>query len=142
MVILTELLPYQTALLALSILVLAVLVQAVLTAPLAFVSEEQAPGAPLQGNHELRSFRVIRTHANSVENLPPFGFALFAAIAGGASAELVNWTACLHLVFRLLFWGIYYAGVGKVAGGPRTLCFVGGLVTNGVLASSAVIAFI
>ena len=137
-----ELIPYQSALLALSCLALIVLVQALLTAPLAFLSNEQSPGSPLVGDHKLRSFRVLRTHANSVENLPPFGFALLAAIVAGASVALVNWVAIAHVTFRVLFWVVYYTGVGKVAGGPRTLCFVGGLATNVILAIAAILALL
>ena len=131
---------YGMALMALALLCVAVLVQSLLTAPLAFVSGEQQPGSPLRGDHNLRSFRVIRTHANSVESLPAFGFSVLVAIAAGVGETLVNWAALAHLVFRLGFWVVYYLGVGKVAGGPRTLCFVGGLAANFVLAGACVVA--
>jgi len=142
MTLIAELAPYQPALVALALLSLAVLIQALLTAPLAFVSAEQVPGSPLQGDHTLRSFRVVRTHANSVESLPPFGFALLLAVVAGANVSLVNWLAGIHVVFRLLFWVVYYTGIGQVAGGPRTLSFVGGLVSNVVLAGVAVTALL
>lgn len=135
-----QLAAYYPALLALAALSLAVLIQALLTAPLAFSSNEQVPGAPLAGDHSLRSFRVLRTHANSVESLPPFGFALLAAVALSVAPSLVNWLAILHLVFRLGFWVVYYIGVGKVAGGPRTLCFIGGMLSNLVLAGACLYA--
>ncbi len=134
--------PYHPALLALAVLCFIVLVQGFLTAPLAFVSEAQQPGMPLQGDHNQLSFRAIRTYANSTESLPMFGFALITAIILGASASLVNWLAGIHLVFRIAFWLVYYSGVGKVAGGPRTLCYVGGLVSNLVLAGAAVWAYL
>jgi len=133
---------YQPALLALAVLTLVVLIQAVLTAPLAFIREEQLPGKPLQGDHNLLSFRVLRTHANSVESLGPFGFALLLAIAAGSSSTLVNWCAGLHVLFRLIFWAVYYAGAGKVAGGPRTLSYIGATLANFVLAGSAVVALL
>lgn len=130
---LPQLAAYQPALLALSILCLAVLCQTLLTAILAFANGEQTPGMPLQGDHTLLSFRVIRTHANSVESLPPFGFALLLAIFAGANEALVNWAAIIHLVARLGFWAVYYRGKGKIAGGPRTICFVAGMLSNVVL---------
>ena len=129
---------YQPALFAFSILCLAVLVQALLTAPLAFLRNEQAPGAPLNGDHGLLSFRVLRTHANSVESLPVFGFPLLLAVLVGVSVPIVNWLAGIHVASRLAFWAIYYSGVGKVAGGPRTIAFVGGALSNLVLVGAVV----
>jgi len=131
---------YHPALLALAVLSLAVLIQALLTAPLAFITNEQVPGRPLVGDHGRRSFRVLRTHANSVESMPPFGFALLVAIALSVSPSLVNWLAIIHVGFRLGFWVVYYIGVGKVAGGPRTLCFIGGMLSNVVLAGACLYA--
>lgn len=132
--------PYEPALLALAVLSLIVLLQALLTAPLAFLRGEQSPGAPVSGDYTWRSFRVLRTHANSVESLGPFGFALLAAMIAGSHPLLVNGLAAAHVVFRALFWVIYYGGFGKTAGGPRTLCFIGGLATNIVLAGAAITA--
>jgi len=124
---------YQPALLALAILCLAVLIQSLLTAPLAFLRQQQAPGMPLQGDHSLLSFRVLRTHLNSVESLAPFGFTLLLALWFHTLAGWVNGLAIAHVLFRLLFWAVYYSGIGKVAGGIRTLCFVGGLTSNLIL---------
>jgi len=132
--ILPQLTAYQPALLALAVLLLSVLVQSMLTAPLAFIKGEQAPGSPLQGGHDLFSFRVLRAYLNSVENLPGFGLALGLAIALGLDASTVNWLAGAHVAFRLLFWFVYYSGIGKVAGGPRTLSYVGALTANMILA--------
>ena len=56
-----ELAPYEPALWVLTGLALVVLIQALLTAPLAFANGQQTPGQSLQGDHELLSFRVIRT---------------------------------------------------------------------------------
>ena len=122
--------PYEPAMLAFAVLCMAVLIQAFLNAPLAFLQEEQAPGMPLEGNHDLFSFRVLRTYSNSVENLPAFGFSLVLAIAVGVAATAVNWLAGIHVVSRLVFWAVYYSGVGKVAGGPRTMAYVGGALSN------------
>ena len=130
---------YEPALIALLLLCFAVMVQNFLTAPLAFIKNEQTPGKPLNGGHELLSFRVIRTYANSVENLPAFGLTLLAAVLTGADATFVNWLAGAHLIFRMLFWAVYYTGIGKAAGGPRTICFVGGLLSNMALAAAALV---
>jgi len=121
---------YFPALLSFALLCLMVLAQSFLTAPLAFLKREQAPGMPLQGNHQMLSFRVLRTHMNSVESLGPFGFAVLLAVLFGLNPNWVNGLAMTHVAFRLLFWLVYYSGVGKVAGGVRTLCFVGGLLAN------------
>ena len=131
--------PYAPSLLALTVLCLAVLIQNFLTGPLAFLKEEQAPGMPLRGDHQRLSFRVLRTYSNSVESLPAFGFAVLLAILAGGSPMTINGLAVLHVAFRLAFWAVYYAGIGKVAGGPRTLCYVGGSLSNLALAVIALL---
>lgn len=128
--------PYYPAVIALLTLCLVVLIQNFLTA-LAFKEGEQSPGMPLSGDHALLSFRIVRTYQNSIESLPAFGLALIGAILAMAPVALVNGLAVIHVIFRLMFWLVYYTGVGKVAGGPRTLCYVGGLLTNIALAVSA-----
>jgi uncharacterized MAPEG superfamily protein len=133
---------YQSAFLVLGLLALLALVQSFLCAPLSFVHEEQVPGMPLRHDHSKLSFRALRTYSNTVENLPAFTCALLVAIAAGVSPELVNWLAGIYLAFRLAFWAVYYAGIGREAGGPRTLCYVGGLLANIVLACAAVWALI
>ena len=133
---------YGPSILALAVLCFAVVIQAFSTAPLAFVTEEQAPGMPLRGGHELLSFRVLRTHANSVEDLPVFGLSLLAAILAGSGATLVNVLAAVHVASRLAFWVVYYSGIGKVAGGPRTICFIGGALSNLALISVALYALV
>lgn len=138
----TELIAYVPAFLSLSALCLMVLIQSFLTAPLAFINQEQIPGMPLNGNHELLSFRALRTYSNSVETLPTFGLTVLIAILIGVSSPLVNWLAMTHLAFRLVFWVVYYSGVGKVAGGVRSLSFVGGLLSNGVLTLACVMQLI
>ena len=122
--------PYEPAMLAFALLCMAVMIQAFLTAPLGFLKEEQAPGMPLQGDHGMLSFRVLRTYSNSVENLPAFGFSLLLAIVAGVGATAVNWLAGIHVASRLAFWAVYYSGVGAVAGGPRTMTYVGGALSN------------
>lgn len=135
---LPQLTAYQPALTALAVLCLAVLIQNFLTAPLAYIKNEQTPGLPLRGDHTLLSVRAVRTYENSAESLPAFGLVLLLAILIGVNTTLVNWLAIIHVGFRLAFWAVYYSGIGKVAGGPRTFCFVGGLVANIVLAIAAI----
>lgn len=133
---------YQLSFTVMAALSLTTLVQNFLTAPFAFAKEEQVPGMPLNFDHSKLSFRVSRTYSNSVESLPAFGWALLVAVIAGASPTLVNWLAGLYFMFRLAFWAIYYSGVGKIAGGPRTMAFVGGLVINIVLAITALWAVV
>jgi uncharacterized MAPEG superfamily protein len=130
--------PYQPSFLVLGLLALSVLIQSFVSAPLAFLKEEQVPGMPLRYDHSKLSFRALRAYGNAVENLPAFGWALLVAIAAGASAGLVNALAFIYLGVRMLFVVVYYSGIGKPAGGPRTLCYVGGLLTNIVLAGIAI----
>jgi len=118
------------------------LIQNFLTAPLAFIQEEQQPGMPLRFDHGKLSFRVLRTYCNTVESMPAFGFALLLAIVAGVSASWVNGLALLYLASRLAFWAVYYSGIGKVAGGPRTLAFVVGLAANAVLVIMALWALL
>lgn len=125
---------YHATLTAIAVLLLAVLIQSVLQAPLAFAKGEQAPGAPLKGDHSIFSFRVVRTFLNSIENLPIFLGTAALAIIAGVPPLWVNWLVCLHVGFRLVFWAVYYSGVGKVAGGPRTITFVGAWLVNLILA--------
>ena len=129
---------YQPSFVVLAILSLTALIQNFLCAPLAYVSNEQVPGMPLEFDHSKLSFRAIRTFSNSAESFPAFGWALLAAIVAGASPTLVNWLAGIFLGFRMLFWAVYYSGFGIVTGGPRTMAFVGGLLANIVLAGTAI----
>ena len=133
---------YHTSFLILATLSLIALVQSFLCAPLAFLREEQTPGLPLRHDHSMLSFRAMRTYSNTVENLPAFACALLAAVVGGAPPGLVNLVAAAYLGFRLLFWAVYYSGVGKVAGGLRTQAYVGGLMANIVLACAAIYALV
>jgi len=131
---------YKVSFAVLAALSLTNLVQNFLTAPFAFIKEEQVPGMPLKHDHSVLSFRVLRAYSNSTETLPAFGWALLVAIVAGVSIPLVNWLAVIYFVFRMLFWVIYYSGVGKVAGGLRTMVFVGGLLANMALAVLALMA--
>ncbi len=133
---------YQPALLALAILALTVLIQSFLAGPLAFLSGKQGPGMPLNGDHGDFSFRVLRTYLNSTENLPAFAATVIVAVLIGVNADWVNWLAGLHLGFRMIFWAVYYSGIGKVAGGPRTLSYVGGWSINAILAAMTIHALV
>ncbi|WP_298963261.1 MAPEG family protein [uncultured Roseibium sp.] len=131
---------YRPGLTIVAALSLIVLIQNFLTAPLAFAKEEQIPGMPLQYDHTKLSFRAVRTYQNSAESFPAFLAAVLIAIIAGVSPLLVNVAAGIYLAARLLFWGVYYAGVGRVAGGPRTIAFVVCLLANIVIAVAALIA--
>ncbi|MET1413093.1 MAPEG family protein [Roseibium sp. HPY-6] len=128
---------YKPAFLVLGLLSLVVLVQSFLTAPLAFAKEEQTPGMPLKFDHSRLSFRAVRTYQNSAESFPAFVAACLVAIVAGASPFAINAAAGVYLLARLLFWGFYYSGFGRVAGGPRTMAFVVCLLANIVIAVAA-----
>ncbi len=132
---LPQLAAYNPALVALTILCLAVLIQSFLAGILGLAGGEETPGLPLKGNHEKFSFRTIRTYGNSTENLPAFATTLILAIIAGVGAALVNWLAILHVAFRIVYWAVYYRGVGKVGGGVRTIVYVLGLIANILLAA-------
>ncbi|WP_300038673.1 MAPEG family protein [uncultured Roseobacter sp.] len=129
---------YHTSFLVLAGLALMTLIQNFATAPLSFVHEEQVPGKPVRFDHSKLSFRALRTYANSAETLPAFGWALLTAIVAGPSPALVNGLAIGYFIARLAFWVIYYSGIGKPAGGPRTMAFVAGLLCNIALAVVAI----
>ena len=140
--IIPEFQAYLPSLIALAVLCLIATIQSFLSAPFAFVREEQVPGMPLRHDHSKLSFRVLRTYSNSVENLPAFGFAVLLPLLAGVPPVLCNWLVGVHLVARLAFWGIYYAGVGKTAGGPRTMAYVLGLLTNIALVVAVIWALV
>lgn len=133
---------YQPAFLVVAVLAMVVLIQNFLTAPLAYAREEQVPGLPLRHDHSKLSFRAVRTYQNSAESFPAFIAATLVAVAGGAPPWVINGAAAIYLIARLAFWAIYYAGVGRVAGGPRTLAFVLCLLANIVIAGAAILAMV
>lgn len=140
--ILPQLAAYHTALLALAILCLAVLVQSVIAGAIGLGKSDEEPGLPLKGNHKNFSFRTLRTYGNSVENLPAFAIVLFLAIIAGVTPSWVNWLAGINVALRLLYWAIYYSGVGKVANGPRTIVYASGWFANLILAGATLQALL
>ena len=132
-----QLAAYQTAFSALAILVVAIIIQAFLTGALALGPGHQMAGMPLQGTNTDFSFRVMRTYGNSVENLPMFATALLLTILAGVSPPIINWLAMLHVFSRLLYWAVYYSGIGNPGFGPRTIVYVIGLGVNLLLAGLA-----
>jgi uncharacterized MAPEG superfamily protein len=133
---------YQVSFLVIAIMSLLALLQSFANAPLAFATGKQTPGMPLQKDHNDLSFRALRNYSNTVENLPAFGFSVVMAIAAGASPWAINLLAVVFLAFRLLFAAVYYSGVGKVTGGPRTITYVGGAFANIAIAGMAIVALI
>lgn len=137
-----QLAAYHLALSALAILILAILIQSFLAGVLGLAGGEETAGMPLKGDHTKMSFRSLRTYANSTENLPAFTGTLLLAIIAGVGATLVNWLAVAHVAFRLIYWAIYYKGVGKVGGGVRTITYVLALLANIVLALATTYVFL
>jgi uncharacterized MAPEG superfamily protein len=133
---------YKPALIAMGVLVLAVTVQSFLAGILALAPGHEVAGMPLKGTHDDRSFRIMRAYANSTENLPMMLGAFVLAILAGVSFTLVNWLVIIHLACRLIHWFVYYSKIGKRDGGPRTISYVGGLLTNIILGVMAVWALV
>ena len=125
---------YYATFLAFTVLCIAVLVQSFIAGAIGLGKSDEVPGMPLKGNHADFSFRTLRTYANSCENLPVFGFTVILAIIVGVAPVWVNWLAGIHVALRLLYWAVYYSGVGKVEGGPRTIIYAAGFFANVALA--------
>lgn len=125
---------YVPALYALTLLCLAVLIQGFLAGVLGFAGGEETAGLPLRGDHSKLSFRAIRTYQNSTENFSVLIATTLLAIIAGVGVTFVNVVVWLHVATRLVYWGVYYAGIGKVGGGVRTITYVAALFMNIVLA--------
>ena len=137
-----NLIPYYPSLMALLILCLAILVQSFIAGAIGLGKSAEVPGIPLKGNHADFSFRTLRTFHNSIENLPVFIATLGIAIIAGAPVAWVNGLASLYVVLRLIYWAVYYSGIGKVEAGPRTIVFVLGFFTNVAIAIVGLIAML
>lgn len=133
---------YYTALIALIILTLIVLVQVFIGAGLAFAKGGKTPGAAKTGDHSDIGFRALRCYENGAENLPAFAATILVAILAGASAGLINLLAVIHVGLRILFSAIYYAGIGKPAGGPRSMAYIAGWAVNLIMAGAVLFALI
>ena len=125
---------YKIALISLTVLLIVVLIQNFLSAYFKIVKAEQPPGLAATGTNEDFTFRVYRSHMNSIENLSAFVACVFIAMVAGANPTWVNLLATIHVIARIGFWMIYLSGIGKVAGGPRTMVFVIGWAVNLALA--------
>ncbi len=137
-----QLIPYYPSLVALALLCLMVLVQSFLAGLLGLSTGEEIPGLPLKGDHTKLSFRVVRTYHNSIENFSVMTATTMLAILAGTNVTLVNWLVGLHVLIRLIYWGVYYSGTGKVAGGPRTITYVAALLMNVILAFATTYALL
>ncbi len=133
---------YRPTLWVIVLLALVTISQNFLTAPFSFIKNEQVPGMPLNFDHSNLSFRVLRTFQNSAEIHPAFMAPALVAVVVGAPVLATNISAGIYLAARLAYWAIYYAGVGKVTGGPRTMAFVVGLLANIVMIGLAISALI
>ena len=133
---------YGLAIVMALVLVLSVHIQNLLSAQFKIVRGKQPPGVPAEGNYGDKTFRVYRTHMNSVENLSMFIAALVFAILAGVNPVLVNWLAVIHVAARTAYWGVYYAGIGINAPGLRTICFVIGFFSSIALTIAALVSVI
>lgn len=134
--------PYKPAFLWLLVLCLVVLVQSFLAGVLALGKGHEVPGVPLKGTHGDASFRILRTYANSTENFSVLVATTLLAILAGVGVAAVNWLVGLHVVLRIVYWVIYYRGIGKVIGGPRTITYVAAFLMNLILAVLAAYAML
>ena len=110
------------------------LVQGFLAGILGLAGGEETAGLPLKGDHTKFSFRTLRTYHNSTENFSVMVATTILAILAGVSVVMVNWLVGLHVLIRLIYWGVYYSGAGKVAGGTRTITYVAAFFLNIILA--------
>jgi uncharacterized MAPEG superfamily protein len=94
--------PYQPAFVGLSVLCLVVLVQSFPAGVLGLGSGDEVPGQPLKGAHSDKSFRILRTYANSTENLSVFVTTSLLAILAGVGVMAVNWLVGLHVALRIV----------------------------------------
>lgn len=124
---------YRLAIIALIILCCTILIQSVMTGLFAFSKKGgQTPGRLVGGPQDF-SYRVIRTHGNSAENLPAFAVIVILAIIVGVDARWVNGLACVHVALRFLFWPIYYSKIGAITPGLRSPVYALALISNFVL---------
>ena len=141
--VLSPMAAYNPALLALTFLCIVVLIQSFLAGFIGLgKGGGEVAGMPLKGGHDDLCFRTLRTYANSTENLPAFGIIVFLAIIAGAAPGWVNWLAWIHVAARLIYWAIYYSGIGKVSGGARSMTYAAGWLANLILAGVALVALL
>ena len=133
---------YDLTVLSLIVLSIIVLLQCLLGAVFGLVMSPSVPGETPVGDHNDFGHRALRTYQNSVENLPAFAVAAIAAMLVGADPWTVNTLAAAHVGTRILYWMVYYGGVGAHAGGPRTLIYVTGMTLNLALAVVALLAML
>ncbi|GHA52343.1 hypothetical protein GCM10008927_17180 [Amylibacter ulvae] len=131
---------YSTALLALAVLSFVMVIQATIAGIVKNVISGQDAGVTVRGNIEHRTFRVVRSHENSVENFSALMAASLLAMIAGASPVWVTYLVVSAVVLRMLHWVFYVMRVGADAGGPRTIAYVAGLLINLALALLAIIA--
>ncbi len=126
--------PYTSALVAVALLVLLVVVQSFHSTFINAIKRESTTGMPVDGTYADQHWRIYRVHQNSVENFSIFAAAVFAAVLVGASAGWLATLAWVHLIARVAHWVIYIMGIGPAGGGPRTIAFVIGFFSTGLIA--------
>ena len=132
--------PYALALVAVALLVLLVIVQSFHSTFVNAIKRESTTGMPVEGTYADQHWRIYRVHQNSVENFSIFAAAVFAAVLTGVSSGLLATLAWIHLAARIAHWIIYLMGIGPAGAGPRTMAFVIGFFSTGIIALLVVIA--
>ncbi len=133
---------YQTALLALGVLSLAVVVQSFIAGLVKNGISGQPAGVDVTGDISDRTFRIARTHLNSIENFSALFAASVLAMMAGANAQWLTWLVLAAVGLRLIYWPIYYARFGKDGGGLRSFVHVFALVANMGIAALAIWALL
>lgn len=131
---------YQTALLALGTLTLAIVIQSFIAGLFKNGIGGQPAGVDVTGDINDSTFRIVRTHLNSIENFSALFAASILAMMAGANAQWLTWLVLAAVGLRLIYWPIYYARFGKDGGGLRTITHVLALVANMAIAVMALMA--
>lgn len=74
--------------------------------------------------------RLVRAHANAVENLVVFAPLVFAAVLAERTGAVTEQAAAVYFFARAAHYGIYAAGIPVL----RTLAFVTGVAAQVVMA--------
>lgn len=132
--------PYTSALVAVALLVILVVIQSFHSTYINAIKRESTTGMPVDGSYADQHWRIYRVHQNSVENFSIFTAAVFAAVLVGVSAGWLTTLAWIHLLSRVAHWLIYIMGIGPAGGGARTIAFIIGFFSTGLIALLTVFA--
>ncbi len=120
--------PYHIALTVSALLMLVVLLQNFASVAVSHSKDDgtHVAGTPMGSGPDELTFRLARSFANSLENIPLFVFSIVLAIAFAMEPFVVNLVALVFVAARLGHWGAYAANKRSL----RSMCFVLGLFTN------------